>query len=420
MHLKKGLRQSVLLAVFCISFIGAYAQEPVTSDGLFLAARKAAFEGKDYPQAKALLYRALSVSPDYADLRIFLGRIFSWTHQDDSAKICFASVLTNHPDNEDAVIAYTDLEYWNDRYDMALNICRSGLRYHPASEELLLREAKILAAGKRFAAADSVVQQILHINKDNTAARRLQDRIKELSVKNKVDVTYDFVYFDKEFADPWHLVSMDYGRTTGAGTITGRINYANRFNENGLQFELEAYPHISKRFYSYAEAAWSNNDGVFPQWRAGFSLYANLPASFEGELGFRYLQFSGTPTWIYTAYLGKYYKSWLFGARTYLTPATYSNVISNSYSLLARYYYGSADDYIGASTGYGISPDDRYNVIQLGNKTRLITYKFGLTFKKRVLHREVLSVGADWFNQEYLPGIKGNQYQIGIAWQHRF
>jgi YaiO family outer membrane protein len=402
-------------------FSKVFAQEDtLKSDGLFQAARKAAFDEKNYTKAKSYLYKALNMSPDYNDIWIFLGRIYTWTDNYDSAKICFTHVLANKPDYEDASIAYTDLAYWNDRYDTALNVCVRGLQYHPSSEELLLRKAKILSAMKRYPAADSVVQQILLINKNNTQARLLHGRIKELSVKNKINVGYDFVYFDKEFTNPWHLASIDYGRSTKLGTITGRFNYANRFAESSTQFELEAYPRISKTFYSYAELGFSNNNGVFPRFRTGFSLYSNLPHSFEGELGFRYLQFSGTPTWIYTAYLGKYYKSWLFGARTYITPSTYTNVVSASYTALARYYYGSADDFIGFSAGYGISPDDRYNSVQLNSGVRLTSYNLSVLFKKKITRTDVFTVSANWANQEYLPDTKGNQYQAGVAWQHRF
>jgi len=31
-----------------------------------------------------------------------------------------------------------------------------------------------------------------------------------------------------------------------------------------------------------------------------------------------------------------------------------------------------------------------------------------------------LSIDANWVNQEYLPKIKGNQYQVGVAWMFRF
>jgi len=409
-----------VIIVLCGLTISTQAQETLSSDSLLQLARKTAFDEKDYDKAKAYLHRALQKSPDYADIRIFLGRIYTWTKNYDSAKLCFSQVLQKQPGYEDASIAYTDLEYWNDHNEQALQVCNAGLQYHPASEELLLRKARILNAMKQYATADSTIQRVLAINKNNTAARSLADQLKERSYRNKINASYDFVYFDKQFSDPWHLVSIDYGRNTSIGSVTGRLNYANRFAQNALQYELEAYPHISKTFYSYADLAYCSSDnGVFPQWRGGFSLYANLPKSFEGELGFRYMLFDA-PTWVYTAYAGKYYKSWLFGARVYITPSTYATAVSNSYTLTANYYYGNADDVIGLTAGYGISPDDRYNAILIDSKVKLTTYKAGISFKKKVSRMNVFTAAATWFNQEYLPGTKGNQYQIGVAWQHRF
>ena len=414
--------QKLLLIIGCyfIFSTASIAQDSTSADGLFQMARTAAFTQKDYNTAKQYLNRAITKSPGYADLWIFLGRIYSWTDHYDSARYCFDSALHIQPEYEDASVAYADVEYWNDHYDKALAICNKGLQYHPSSEELLLRKAKVLNALQQYENAETTIQKLISINRNNTAARALANSIRESASKNKIDVSYDFVYFDKQFSDPWHLVSVDYGRTTPIGVVTGRINYANRFAQNAVQYEAEAYPHISKTFYSYVNVAYcDNNNGVFPQWRGGFSLYANLPKSYEGELGVRYLLFSGTPTWVYTAYVGKYYKSWLFGARTYVTPSTYVNTPSASYNVIANYYYGSADDVIAFSAGYGISPDDRYNAIQIFT-AKLKTYKAGITFRKKVSKMNVLSADANWLNQEYLPDTKGNQYQIGLAWLHRF
>jgi YaiO family outer membrane protein len=422
LHRFSSFRGIVLLFCF-LSATALQAQEntdTLSSDGLFMAARKAAFDHSDYTTAKRYLHKALGISPDYADIRVFLGRIFTWNKQYDSARFYFNSVLQKKPDYEDALSALADLEYWNDNNTAALQLCDSALRYHPDSEGMLVKRGKILNSMKRYADADKDIQHALRINHNNTEARALANRIKENASKNKIGLSYDYVYFDKQFADPWHLASFDYTRTTGIGSVTGRINYANRFKESGVQYELEAYPRISNTFYSYVDIGYSDKVGVFPHWRGGFSLYANLPASFEGELGIRYLKFSGDPTWIYTAYLGKYYKSWLFGFRTYLTPSIYTTTVSSSYTATARYYYGSADDVIGFSTGYGISPDDRQNAIQLDGITKLTSYKAGLSWKKKLGGFNVIGADFSWFNQEYLPQTKGNQYQISIGWLYRF
>lgn len=116
------------------------------------------------------------------------------------------------------------------------------------------------------------MSEVLKNNPSLTEARSLASRIKENSAKNKVSLSYDYIYFDKQFNDPWHLVSVDYGRQTKYGSIIGRVNYANRFNTNGYQFELDMYPRISNTFYAYVSGGVSNTVGVFPKYRGGFAL----------------------------------------------------------------------------------------------------------------------------------------------------
>lgn len=411
----------ILFVVLTISVSPVVAQtDTSSSDGLLKAARKAAFDEDNYPQAKTYLYKAIEKSPNYADLRVFLGRIYTWTKNYDSARICFEEVLKQNPGYEDACMAYADMTFWNDEDEKSLTICEEGIKYNPKSEGLHLKKARVLNSMRRFNEADKAVQVVLSLNKNNTEARALANRIRENAVKNRIGVSYDFVTFDKQFTDPWHMVSVDYGRNTGIGSIIGRFNYANRFASNGYQYELEAYPRISNTFYSYVGLAYSDNIGVFPHWRGGFSLYANLPKSYEAELGVRYLKFSGDPTYVYTGYIGKYYKSWLFGARAYITPSTFTSTVSSSYNLSARYYYASADDMLGFNVGYGVSPDDRLNVIQLNGVQQLTSYKAGFVFRKKFSKFNVLTVDGSWLNQEYLPKTIGNQYQFSIGCLRRF
>ncbi len=395
-------------------------EDSLSADGLLVMARTAAFDEKNYALAKSRLWRALAISPSYADIKIFLGRIYSWTKQYDSARYYLHAVLKDKPDYTDASFALADVEYWNDQYMAAMDVLNEAIKYHPESEGLWIKKARVLISEKKYAAAQTAIDEALRKNHNSAEARSLANRIRDLSSLNKIGLSYDLVSFDKQFPDPWHLVSLDYTRTTGIGSVTGRVNYANRFTQNGVQYELEAYPHISNTFYSYVDIGYSANVGVFPHWRGGLSLYANLPASFEGELGVRYLKFSGDPTWIYTAYLGKYYKSWLFGFRTYLTPGIYTSTVSSSYTVSARYYYGGADDLVGFSFGYGISPDDRENLVLLNGAAKLTSYKAGINFRKKVSARNVVSFDAGWLNQEYLPQTKGNQYQISVGWVFRF
>jgi YaiO family outer membrane protein len=403
----------LFILLFCTVAVKAQS-----ADDLFAQARKAAFDESNYPKAIALSKTALQGSPDYADIRVFLGRLYTWSKKPDSARLAFNEVISKQPTYEDAYVGLGNLEYWNDNSEKALNVVNNGLKNVPASEPLKLLKAKLLNDLKRWQEADEVVSEVLKNNPTLTEARSLASRIKENSAKNKVSLSYDYIYFDKQFDDPWHLVSVDYGRQTKYGSIIGRVNYANRFNTNGYQFELDMYPRISNTFYAYVSGGVSNTVGVFPKYRAGFSLYANLPLSFEAEAGFRFLHFSDN-TWIYTASVSKYYKSFWFNFRTYLTPS--NNAVSQSYSLTTRYYFGGVDDYFSLALGTGLSPDDNQNNVLLNSTTyRLKSNNISLGYRKSIKTFNVLMLKVGYDNQEYLKDIKGNQLDFGIGYLRRF
>ncbi|MBB2145426.1 YaiO family outer membrane beta-barrel protein [Pedobacter sp. LMG 31464] len=411
--MKYSLLLSLFILLFCIT--GVKAQ---SADDLFTLARKAAFDENNYPKAISLSKTALQGSPDYADIRVFLGRLYTWSKKPDSARLAFNEVISKQPAYEDAYVGLGNLEFWNDNSEKALDVVNTGLKNAPTSEPLQLLKAKVLNDLRRWQEADVVVSGVLKNNPTLTEARSLASRIKENSAKNKVSLSYDYIYFDKQFDDPWHLVSVDYGRQTKYGSIIGRVNYANRFNTNGYQFEVDAYPHISNTFYAYVSGGISNTAGVFPKYRAGFSLYANLPLSFEAEAGFRLLHFSDN-TWIYTASVSKYYKSFWFNFRTYLTPS--NNSVSQSYALTTRYYFGGVDDYFSLALGTGLSPDDNQNNVLLNSSTyRLKSNNISLGYRKSIKTFNVLMLKVGYDNQEYLKNTKGNQLDFGIGYLRRF
>lgn len=394
-----------------------HGQDALSSDGLLHMARTSAFHDHDYPRAIELCKKALEKSPEYADIRIFLGRIYTWRHFPDSARQEFHYVLGRNPGNEDASSGITDLEFWNDHSELALAYCEKGLFYHPGSRSLLLKKAKILNDLTRYKEAAAITDTLLQRDPLNAEVRVLALQTRSKAAKNQIGVYYDYVYFDREFNDPWHLLSMDYKRQTRLGSVIGRVNYANRFNSNGLQIEADAYPRISRIFYSYLNAGYSHDVGIFPKYRAGFSLYANLPLSFEAEGGFRYLYFSSN-TWIYTMSAGKYYKNYWFNIRTYLTPGN-SN-LSQSYTFTTRYYYGGSDDYVAMGLGTGISPDDGSNNVQLNTNYNLISDKVFAVYNHAIKRLNVIFASVTLINQEYLPKTRGNQVDFGIGYQKRF
>ncbi len=409
------MRYFSLILAFLIP-MAFYSQESLTTDELYVKARNTAFEEKDYSKAIELAKEALEKAPDYTEISIFLGRLYTWSDDIHSARLVFDGLEKKGIEDEDFFLAYGYLEFWNNNNEKGLSIADKGLEYHPKSEDLLLLKAKIYSTNEP-AKAEEVILHVLELNPKNAEARAMYNRIKELNAKNALSVVYNLTHFDKQFDDDWHIVGISYKRVTRFGSLILRGNYANKFGEDGKQIELEAYPRISKTFYLYIGAGYSGDVGIFPKYRTGVSLFANLPKSFEGELGYRQLYFSSN-IWMYTASIGKYYKNYWFNLRTYLTP-NHKN-ISHSYTGTVRYYTKGANDYIGIQIGSGISPEQSTNNLLANENFKLKTFKAGCEYTFSVQKLNIFTVSFLYSNQEYRINQTGNQFDFSVGYTRNF
>lgn len=404
------------LALLVLLPLTIYGQQNVSADELFVKARTAAFENKDYPTSISLARQALETAPDYTDISVFLGRVYTWNKDPESARTVFEELGKKDVKDEDYFVAYASLEYWNDQNAKAISITDKGLGYHPQSEALWLLKAKASYVNKEYAESEKAVKAVLTINPKNTEANSLAVRINEFTSKNAVSLTYNYSHFDRQFDDDWHVVGLSYRRATSIGSFILRGNYANKFAQNGTQIELEAYPRLSKMFYLYVGAAYSNDVGLFAKYRTGVSLNASLPQSFEAEIGYRQLYFSNS-IWMYTASVGKYYKNFWFNLRTYITPDNRN--ISHSYTGTVRYYTRSAQDYVAFQIGTGITPEENRNNLLENETFKLKTFKIGAEYNF-TLKTNAFSLGTMYYNQEYRPDEKGNQFDITLGYTRKF
>lgn len=243
-----------------------------------------------------------------------------------------------------------------------------------------------------------------------------QDSLVRFGAEEKpksLGIKYDIIVFNKGVHEPWHLVSLEYSQEVKNIPLIARINYANRFSRSGAQLEADAYPAISKKVYAYLNAGYSNDRLLFPRYRAGFSLYVSLPAAFEAESGFRLIHFDSS-IWIYTASIGKYYKSFWFNLSTYLTPG--ANSVSQSYFVKTRYYFNDKD-YLMFAVGSGISPDDRKNNIGLNSTAKMNSKKAEITFRNSIGKKNILLVNAGWMSLENEVKSYLKQMNFGLGLQ---
>jgi YaiO family outer membrane protein len=394
-------------------------QEKIDLDDLFKKARTIAFQG-NHSEARDICKNILEKEPGYHEVRVFLGRLHAWDQEYDSARKELQKVLREKPNYIDALIALIDVEYWNGNLDLALIYCNQDLRAYPNHEDFLLRKAKILVSMKDFKEATENIKKLLKINPSHKEALQLLNDIKFSSQLYAASVRYIYDKFKRDESDfgPWHLLSLELSRKSELGSIIGRVNCTSRDfgsgSKSGTQFEVDAYPKITKRMYAYLNAGYSSSS-VFPKYRFGSQLFRALPAGFEVSLGFRYLNYPGSSVIIYTGHLGKYIKNYLFSFQPFV--ASKSSGISFSGLFLIKRYFADEDNYLTFLFGFGSTP---LKIFFLEDIERLNSYKVGLEIKRRISRSLLIGFHIRFEKEEFQIDRFGNRYAFEISLQQRF
>ena len=176
------------------------------------------------------------------------------------------------------------------------------------------------------------------------------------TVRNFITFSNAVEAFDQVF-EPMVYSSVEYQRNTGIGKIIPRLSYAYRFQTQGLQYEVDMYPVVSKTIYGYLNYGFSNAS-IFPNHRAGAEVYANIPGANEVSLGLRYLDFRESQATLLTGSFGLYRGNYYLSLRPYVTLFK-DRSPGVSGSLLARKYLSNANHFIGLRGSYGFNPELR-------------------------------------------------------------
>ncbi|MFN2636418.1 MAG: YaiO family outer membrane beta-barrel protein [Gemmatimonadaceae bacterium] len=164
-----------------------------------------------------------------------------------------------------------------------------------------------------------------------------------------------YQYEDVTTIDPWQDVSVEYAQRFGFGTMVAGVNAAQRYRQNGVQFELQAYPRLSRRSYLFIDGAWSNSKEVYLPLRLAAEPYYNFSNGWETSAGARYLQTPGTDVVTYTGTLAKYFGNYWLSGRPSYSPATTGN--SYGWEVTGRRYFSDRYDYLTLLVGRSIGID---------------------------------------------------------------
>ena len=381
-----------------------YSGDP---DASFFTARDLAFAG-NRASARDTLKSILSKYPDYADVRSLLAKTYSWDQQYDAARLEFNRVTSTERKNSEAWIGSIKNEQYSKNYNIALGLANKALTFLPEDQELQGLKQEIVQQIED--------QQLLQNRLKRT--KIAEDRNQSLTIYTEAEV------FDREL-DPMYYGALEYQKKTKWGVLIPRLNYNRRFNINGVQAEVDAYPRFSKSLSGYVNYGYSG-DPIFPRHRMGGELVKELPKAMEASLGFRHLVFEQDAATILTGTFGLYRGNYYAVLRPYVVPdATKGLGISGN--LLVRKYLKDGNNYWGMNLVYGF--DTELNQFIINGQLLAETLLYLESQRLRLEYQFTNKKGNNQYkanlgvNRQELAFSSGNFFlsvTAGIAYQVKF
>ncbi|MFS4455451.1 YaiO family outer membrane beta-barrel protein [Maribacter sp. 2304DJ31-5] len=333
----------IVFLLTIIHFLGIYtimAQDATYSgnpDASFLTARELAFSGQR-DMARDTLKSILTKYPDYIDVRCLMAKTYSWDNDHDEARLQFNRITSREKKNKEVWVAAIKNEQYAKNYTIALGLTNKALLYLEDDGELLGLHAQIL--------------------KQIEAQQLLQNILKETKKEDKSDQSitlYTQGEFFDEGLDAMYYGALEYKKKTKWGVLIPRLNFNRRFNNDGIQAEMDAYPRFSKTLSGYFNYGFSGSK-IFPRHRIGGEVLKELPKALEVSLGFRHLSFENDNATILTGTFGLYRGNYYAVLRPYVVPDAREGV-GVSGNLLIRKYLRDGNNFMGLNLVYGFDTE---------------------------------------------------------------
>jgi cellulose synthase operon protein C len=362
----------------------------------------------------------------YVDQVIGSGRQYLANDKTEAAQNEFYKALAASPYDTSALYYTINLLVDKKNYDTAMVYIRRGRNVYPGNPFFLRQEAQVFEGQKDYHNAWLAMDTLVKMYPLDTRYTDYFRFLYSLTLHNAIGFYYLHASFDYSPLST-NIASLFYQRTYKLGSTTFRVDYAGRPEGTGFQFAVEDYLKHGPVWYSYFMLTYSPPGSVvFPTFRAGYSLFHNFKHSWDGEIGFRYLntdsiQATHTPSAVIyapTAAVGKEWKDFYFNLRGY-----YLNLNDNSYwstLLTSRYYLNNRTAFFTAIAGYGTAPDDFTLNYETTRLTAFNTVTVGAGYQWQVSYRTTLGIYGTWYNERVRPALYHDEYDLFFVLIRRF
>lgn len=363
--------------------------------------------------------RGLKLAPEYHDIRILqirnLWALDRFTEADENLYY----LVKNAPDYVDVPpLVQQRVNRFQDPVK-ALEFLEVMISVYPQNTSLMVKKALFLLEAEEQAEARDLAKQLI-VRNISGAERYLLQNILNRTVKNSIGMNYQYIGFSDEYSrkKPWNTFSLEYQRNIGATAVIGRTTFSDRRYDDGILYEIEAYPVFSERFYAFANIGLSDS-GIFPDFRSSLSVYYNFAEIFEAEVGSR-LQAFGSNNYFtgiagLTAYSGKFF----FNSRVFLGPERNNQLIQN-YQFNTRYYLKNAENYLFLRIGSGISPDETSLSTLLLENPSLDAWYGNLGINKTIGVHHIVRISAGLLHEDITAQRSGTQFIGNLGYFYNF
>lgn len=411
-----------LLSLFLvfITASNALSQEitETNTDKIYELARKE-YQNGDYKLSLAYTRRGLDLAPAYHDIRILQVRNLLALERYTLADEDLDYLLLNAPHYIDVPpLVQQRINHYKDPQEALIFLERITAIY-PQHISLEIKKADLLFKTQQTNKARELAKQL--IEKEISGAERyLLQNILNRTIKNRLGMNYQYIGFSEEYSrkKPWSTFSLEYQRTIGSTAVIGRTTFTDRRYDEGMLYEIEAYPMFSDRFYAFANIGFSDAL-IFPDFRSSLSLYYNFAKVFEAEVGSR-LQAFGSNNYLtaiagLTAYSGKFY----LNSRLFLGPERNGQFLQN-YQFNTRYYLKNTENYLLLRLGSGISPDETsLSTLLLENPT-LEAWYGNLGINKTFGIHHIVKAGVGLLHEDITAQRSGTQFTGNLGYYYNF
>lgn len=377
------------------------------------------YRNKDYTRSLAFTNRGLELAPEYHDIRLFRIRNNFALNNLNEVDTDLKYLLNQAPNYIGVkVLVYKRINEMKAAEQIS-NI-QNYKTYYPEELhfEVLLASAYLDTQQKE--AARNLAQE--NFGKENLSDgdRYLLQQILNRTNKDVVAVNYQIVNFlgDYPRKNSWHNYSVEYQHNFNKTAVIGRANYSDRYYDDGILYELEAYPVFSSRMYAFINLGYSNSN-IFPELSTSASVFYNFAKKFEAEAGTRILHYNESSYFTGILGLTLYQDKFYINARTFLGPKRQEQLVQN-YQLNLRYYLNNADSYLLLTFGSGISPDERniYTLVQ--DNPSLQAYYTNLGLRKTLGFHHIVQLTSGYLHEDIGSNRTGSQIIGNINYRYRF